>query len=215
MTFGIGFIALTWIVVNDAIILIDKINVSLGRKWDDKIVWTYDEIIDTIVVASKSRLQPVIVTTLTTVFGLLPLALQDPFWAGLGYTVIFGLMVGSTMTLFAIPVLYRLSMIRKKKYERELSIKDSKHMSANWRKNTLKSIFTRKQKVKKVIPAEAESLHNDWITQNDIVNEWFEKEENFDVKRSEQSLENDTSIEDLKQENKSLDDLYRENKQNV
>ncbi len=97
MTFGIWFIALTWVVVNDAIILIDMINKNL-KKWID--------LVHSVVWAAKSRLQPIIVTTLTTVFWVLPLAFQDEFWAPLGFTIIFGLITGSTMTLFSIPTLY-------------------------------------------------------------------------------------------------------------
>ncbi|MCP4523866.1 MAG: efflux RND transporter permease subunit, partial [Candidatus Gracilibacteria bacterium] len=55
-----------------------------------------------------------IVTTLTTVFGVLPLAMQDEFWAGLGYTIVFGLFAGSAMTLFVIPSLYFEVILRKK-----------------------------------------------------------------------------------------------------
>jgi HAE1 family hydrophobic/amphiphilic exporter-1 len=57
MPFAIGFIALTGIVVNDAIIFIDKINKNLGHGVD-----TYESIIE----AGRSRLQPIILTTLTT-----------------------------------------------------------------------------------------------------------------------------------------------------
>ena len=116
MPFAIWFIALTGIVVNDAIIFVDKINSLLG--WVDHIKdlkWkTQDEYIEYIVQAGKTRLQPIIVTTLTTVFGVLPLALQDEFWAGLGYTVVFGLFAGSAMTLFVIPALYYELYLNKK-----------------------------------------------------------------------------------------------------
>ncbi len=121
MPFGIWFIALTWIVVNDAIILIDKINTTLGRKASkNHDTATYEEQVEKIAIATKSRLQPVIVTTLTTVFWLLPLALQDPFWAGLWYTVVFWLIVWSTMTLFAIPVLYKYFVLKKEKKKKSI-----------------------------------------------------------------------------------------------
>ena len=97
MPFAIWFIALTGVVVNDAIIFIDRINKNLSRSLPKLIA---------IVEAGKTRLQPIIVTTLTTIFGVLPLALQDEFWAGLGFTIIFWLMSGSFMTLFVIPTLY-------------------------------------------------------------------------------------------------------------
>lgn len=64
--------------------------------------------------AGKSRLEPVILTTVTTVFGVLPLAFQDAFWAGLSYTVVFGLFFGSAMTLLVIPSLYYELFLRKK-----------------------------------------------------------------------------------------------------
>jgi hypothetical protein len=97
MPFMIWFIALTWVVVNDAIILIDRINKNLEKGIDD---------LHSIIGAGKSRLQPIIVTTLTTVFGVLPLALQDEFWAGLWFTIVFWLFAWSSMTLFVIPSLY-------------------------------------------------------------------------------------------------------------
>ncbi len=116
MTFGIGFIALTWVVVNDAIILVDRINRNLDRlvRSAENKKLELDDYVESLVAAGKSRLQPIIVTTLTTVFWVLPLALQDAFWAGLGFTIIFGLFAGSFMTLFVIPALYYTIYLRKK-----------------------------------------------------------------------------------------------------
>ncbi len=116
MTFAIGFIALTWVVVNDAIILLDRINRNLDRliKSAGKKKLELDNYVESIVSAGKSRLQPIIVTTLTTLFWVLPLALQDAFWAWLGYTIIFGLFAGSFMTLFVIPALYYTISLKKK-----------------------------------------------------------------------------------------------------
>ena len=116
MTFAIGFIALTWVVVNDAIILVDRINRNLDRlvrnAWDK--VLELEDYVESLVAAGRSRLQPIIVTTITTLFWVLPLALQDAFWAWLGYTIIFGLFAGSFMTLFIIPALYYSIYLRKK-----------------------------------------------------------------------------------------------------
>ena len=106
MPFMIWFIALTWVVVNDAIILIDRINKNLD-KWIDNL--------HAVLSAWKSRLQPIIVTTLTTVFGVLPLAMQDEFWAWLWYTIVFWLFAGSAMTLIVIPSLYYEIFLREKK----------------------------------------------------------------------------------------------------
>lgn len=102
MPFMIWFIALTWVVVNDAIILIDRMNKNVD-KWIDGL--------HAVVSAWKSRLQPIIVTTLTTVFWVLPLALQDEFWAWLWFTIVFGLLAWSSMTLFVIPSLYYQTII--------------------------------------------------------------------------------------------------------
>jgi multidrug efflux pump subunit AcrB len=85
MTFAIGFIALTGVVVNDAIILVDRINRNLNRlvRNSKGKELELDDYVQSLVAAGRSRLQPIIVTTLTTVFGIFPLALQDAFWAGL------------------------------------------------------------------------------------------------------------------------------------
>jgi multidrug efflux pump subunit AcrB len=109
MPFMIGFIALMWVVVNDAIILIDRINKNLAKGIESlhAVVW-----------AGKARLQPIIVTTLTTIFWILPLAMQDEFWAWLGYTIVFWLFAGSSMTLFVIPSLYYEVFLRKKKVKK-------------------------------------------------------------------------------------------------
>jgi len=72
MAFGIGFIALTGIVVNDAIVLIDRINRNRTRGMD-----TYTAIVE----AGKSRLQPIILTTITTILGLMSIVRQDEFFA--------------------------------------------------------------------------------------------------------------------------------------
>lgn len=107
MPFGIGFIALTWVVVNDAIILVDTVNRNMKKaRWNNGGKLTKEDYIGVIAQSGKARLQPIIVTTLTTVIGVLPLALQDEFWAGLGFTIVFGLFVGSFMTLFIIPSIY-------------------------------------------------------------------------------------------------------------
>lgn len=94
----IGIVALAGIVVNNAIILIDRINnnraegMALNRA---------------IVEAGRSRMEPIILTTITTVFGILPLALTQEVWASLGYAIIYGLMFSTVTTLYVIPILYR------------------------------------------------------------------------------------------------------------
>ncbi len=95
MMMWIGFIALTWIVVNDAIILIDKINTNIKN-------WMPLE--KSVINAWKTRLQPVILTTLTTVLWLVSLY-SNILFQPLAVTIMFGLTVASTMTLFIIPII--------------------------------------------------------------------------------------------------------------
>jgi len=105
MPFAIWFIALTGIVVNDAIVMIDRANINISRKVKED---------EAIIEAWRSRLQPIILTTLTTVLWILPIALQDEFWAGLWYTIVFWLVAWSTMTLFVIPSLFYELIVERK-----------------------------------------------------------------------------------------------------
>ncbi len=114
MPFAIWFIALMWVVVNDAIILLDRMTKNLSKLERHNDNPNREDYLEAVVSAGKSRLQPIIVTTLTTLFWVLPLALQDAFWAGLWYTIIFGLFAWSFMTLFIIPSLYFQVYLRKK-----------------------------------------------------------------------------------------------------
>ncbi|MDA8611328.1 efflux RND transporter permease subunit [Candidatus Pacebacteria bacterium] len=93
----IGVVALSGIVVNNAIILIDSIN-SNRRAGQEKV--------EAIISSAKSRLQPIILTTITTVAGLLPLALGDPSWAPLAVSIVFGLLFSTVLTLFVLPITY-------------------------------------------------------------------------------------------------------------
>ena len=94
----IGIVALVGIVVNNAIILIDRINKERERGKD---------IQDALVSAGKARMRPIILTTITTVFGILPLAITQEVWRSLGFAIIFGLIGSTVLTLVVIPVLYQ------------------------------------------------------------------------------------------------------------
>ncbi|NQU28181.1 MAG: efflux RND transporter permease subunit [Candidatus Marinimicrobia bacterium] len=97
----IGLILLAGIVVNNAIVLIDLIN-QMRRRGMSK----FDAIID----AGRSRLRPIVMTTLTTALGLLPLAMGfgegSEVRAPMAITVIGGLLVSTLLTLVVIPVVY-------------------------------------------------------------------------------------------------------------
>jgi multidrug efflux pump subunit AcrB len=97
MPFGIGFIAFTGIAVNHGIILIDAINQNL-KKWMEGIT--------ALVEAGSSRLEPMLLTTVTTALGILPIALRDRFWSGMGFTIIFGIIAASALTLFVVKGIY-------------------------------------------------------------------------------------------------------------
>jgi len=101
----IGIVALAGIVVNNAIILIDKINLSQKQGMNVQ---------DALVAGGQARLEPIILTTITTVFGILPLALTQPLWASLGYAIIFGLLFSTMLTLFVVPLLYNRLYKNKK-----------------------------------------------------------------------------------------------------
>lgn len=99
----IGLIMLAGIVVNNAIVLIDRINQLRGEGVALK---------QAIIEAGASRLRPVLMTTLTTILGLLPMALGtgdgSEIRAPMAITVIFGLALATMLTLLFIPVLYAL-----------------------------------------------------------------------------------------------------------
>lgn len=94
-----GFIALSGIVVNNSILLIDMIN--LGRKKNPE-----KDIRTVILDASSSRLRPILLTTTTTVVGMIPLTYADEIWAPLAYAVMFGLIFSVIITLVLVPVMY-------------------------------------------------------------------------------------------------------------
>jgi multidrug efflux pump subunit AcrB len=101
--FGVlGVIALAGIVVNNSIILIDRIDVEITEKPDvDRR--------DAILKAANNRFRPVILTTLTTSMGMLPLWFSgDLLWEPLTLAIIFGLFFATMITLLFVPVLYRL-----------------------------------------------------------------------------------------------------------
>ena len=99
-----GIVALAGIVVNDSIVLIDFINKYRERGYNK---WY------AILKGGSIRLRPIVLTTLTTVFGLIPMALglggKSPIWMPMANTIIFGLSFATTMTLFVMPALYAIT----------------------------------------------------------------------------------------------------------
>ena len=94
-----GFIALSGIVVNNSILLIDVMNVL--RK-ENPHMSTRDVVIE----GSASRIRPILLTSATTIIGMIPLTYAGDMWAPLAYAVIFGLIVSVAVTLVIVPILY-------------------------------------------------------------------------------------------------------------
>ncbi|MDD5438317.1 MAG: efflux RND transporter permease subunit [Patescibacteria group bacterium] len=93
----IGIVALFGIVVKNAIILVDKINLNLKSG----IPFT-----ESIVDAGKSRLEAIFITSICTILGMIPITLSNATWTALGSAVIFGLILSSFFTLFIVPTLF-------------------------------------------------------------------------------------------------------------
>lgn len=126
---GIGVICLAGVVVNNAIVLIDYMNVL--RKQGK-------EFIEAVLLAGSTRFRPVMLTAVTTVLGLLPMAFgisldvhtwkivsgsdMSQYWIALSTAVIFGLGVATLLTLFVVPCLYSLFFYRKPK---EIRVKET------------------------------------------------------------------------------------------
>ncbi|MEO1207547.1 MAG: efflux RND transporter permease subunit [Pseudomonadota bacterium] len=100
----LGLLSLAGIIINNAIVLIDRIDIEreAGERSD----------LDAIVSASKRRLRPILMTTVTTILGLLPIILaNDPLFYGMASAIAFGLGVGTLLTLGVVPVLYALFFV--------------------------------------------------------------------------------------------------------
>tara|TARA_R110000850_G_scaffold277058_1_gene421915 strand:+ start:159522 stop:163190 length:3669 start_codon:yes stop_codon:yes gene_type:complete len=130
-----GIISLAGIVVNNAIVLIDYTQLLVDRKKDELDI-PYDKLLtreqyrEVIIAAGTNRLRPVILTAITTILGLLPLAVGlnlnfftlftefDPqiyiggdnnmFWKPMSWTIIFGLTFATFLTLVIVPTMFYL-----------------------------------------------------------------------------------------------------------
>jgi HAE1 family hydrophobic/amphiphilic exporter-1 len=105
----IGMIMLTGIVVNNAIVLVDYINLKIREEGPS--------VREAVIIAGRTRLRPILMTTLTTILGMLPMALGagegGEVQAPLALVVIAGLTTSTLITLILIPVLYTQLKERK------------------------------------------------------------------------------------------------------
>lgn len=131
-----GIIALAGIVVNNGVVLLDYTQILIDRylsknNLDSKTLLPMDTVKEIVVQAGKARLRPVLLTAITTVLGLIPLAIGlninffslfsdfNPdiyiggdnvmFWGPLAWTVIYGLVVATFLTLIIVPTLFYIS----------------------------------------------------------------------------------------------------------
>ncbi len=139
---GIGLVSLAGIVVNNAIVLIDYIELLKARKRKDMglepdAFLPVEIATKCIIQGGKTRLRPVLLTAITTILGLLPLAVglnidfrglfmsfepnlyfggpQVLFWGPMAWTVIFGLTFSTVLTLLIVPVMYRLTTLMQQR----------------------------------------------------------------------------------------------------
>lgn len=131
-----GIISLAGIVVNNGVVLLDYTQILIDRRkvklgMDDKALLTREDATEAIIKGGKARLRPVLLTAITTVLGLIPLAIGlnidffalfsefNPhiyvggdnvvFWGPLAWTVIFGLIVATFLTLIIVPILFNIT----------------------------------------------------------------------------------------------------------
>ena len=131
----VGIIALAGIVVNNGVVLLDYAELLISRRKlkdevSEKDYLPLESLFETVVKAGKARLRPVLLTAITTILGLIPLAIglninfftlfsnfdaniymggdNVVFWGPLAKTVIYGLLIATFLTLIVVPILFYL-----------------------------------------------------------------------------------------------------------
>ncbi len=111
---ALGAVLLIGIVVKNGIVLVDYINLMRDRGI---------ELYEAIAISGKSRLRPVLMTAMTTILGMLPLALStgegSEIWRPMGITVIGGLLVSTLVTMIIVPVMYAVLAGRDQRKKEE------------------------------------------------------------------------------------------------
>lgn len=153
---GVGLVSLAGVVVNNAIVLVDYINLLIKRKReelgkDSMLDMEIRDVKEAIIRGGATRLRPVLLTAITTILGLIPLAIGFNFdffsfvadlepnffiggdntviWGPMAWTVIFGLIFATFLTLIVVPVMYwgsfRMRLATKRLVEKRLNINSS------------------------------------------------------------------------------------------
>ncbi len=142
---GVGIISLAGIVVNNAIVLVDYINLVLQRKREQLgiahlLLMDKTDVKESIIQGGATRLRPVLLTAITTILGLIPLAIgfnidfyglitelnpqiyfggnTTKLWGPLAWTVIYGMTFATFLTLIVVPAMYYLAFLLKYATER-------------------------------------------------------------------------------------------------
>ncbi|MDR0463449.1 MAG: efflux RND transporter permease subunit, partial [Pseudomonadales bacterium] len=97
----IGILALFGLLINTSTIMVESINQHLRDKYS---------FTQAIISGSSSRLQPILLTSLTTIIGLIPITISDPMWRGLGGAIIAGQTFSGILTLLFVPTFYYFLM---------------------------------------------------------------------------------------------------------
>jgi multidrug efflux pump subunit AcrB len=140
---GIGIVSLAGVVVNNAIVLIDYIDLLKSRRRKELglnhgAILTVEDSVECIVQAGKTRLRPVLLTAITTILGLIPLAIgmnvnfesfletfdgqlywggdNVAFWGPISWTIIYGLTFATFLTLVIVPSMYYVLYLAKIKW---------------------------------------------------------------------------------------------------
>lgn len=96
----LGLLSLAGVIINNGIVLIDRIDIERASGRD-----AYDAV----VAAALARFRPILITTITTVLGLLTLIIsKDPLFYGMAIVIAFGLAIGTVFTLGVVPIFYTL-----------------------------------------------------------------------------------------------------------
>ncbi len=155
---GVGIISLAGIVVNNAIVLVDYIQLLRARRreelgLEDEVMLPVNDATECLVKAGKVRLRPVLLTAVTTLLGLIPMAIgmnfdfggflhnydphfyiggdQAQFWGPLAWTIIFGLTFSTFLTLVVVPVMYRLTSMVQLRWVRLLTVLKERNGNGN------------------------------------------------------------------------------------
>ena len=121
----LGILMLVGIVVNNGIVLVDYTRLLVGRGYS---------ILDATVAAGRSRMRPILMTTMTTVLGMVPMAIGTgvgaEMWNSLGMSVAWGLSFSTIVTLFLIPVLFAMFALNGEKRRAKKAAKDAAMLNA-------------------------------------------------------------------------------------